>query len=244
VEKKDNKLPEPVEFSATELPRGSKNRFGISNPPREEIERKKRFYADRLMAYGFDQRDQKSFDRLAYYLAVYYLGIATKGICLMGNTGSGKTMAMQILNKLTGVRMYTAYDLSEEWQKFGVDNRRDFWEMLRGQFIDHSTYLGDKYKPLDRLFADIIIDDVGTEPTMSDYGVKQEIMNAIIDKRYAMFKQSRGAFTHLSLNLKIRGDGPESMQGRYGKRSISRIYEMCNVIHFSSQDQRMPEGMK
>jgi len=69
-------------------------------------------------------------------------------------------------------------------------------------------------------------------------------MNAIVDKRYNEFKKDRGGLTHCVFNLKLRGDGNDSIQGRYDKRMLSRLYEMCNVVYFGQPDQRLPEHMR
>lgn len=214
------------------------NRWGEDEPTKEEMARRVEFYATRLEHYGYDRRNPKAFKILARYFASYYRGTAQKGLCLIGDTGRGKTMAFKIMNKLFNVRLIHAYDMCEKWQRYDAKERGDFWEWLQGSYVNNAFH-GDKYLRIDRLCHDAIIDDLGAEPTMSDYGVKQEIQACIQQKRLNQFELPRGAFTHYASNLAIDGSGPETLLSRYGKRFVSRLKQMCYIVHVDGKDWRI-----
>lgn len=75
---------------------------------------------------------------------------------------------------------------------------------------------------------DVVFDDMGAEPPMSDYGVKQEIVPLILEKRYYLRRR-----THFTTNLNA-----EQIQARYGVRVIDRIYGMTFPITFTGESRR------
>ena len=75
---------------------------------------------------------------------------------------------------------------------------------------------------------DVVFDDMGAEPPVSDYGVKQEIVPLILEKRYYLRRR-----THFTTNLNA-----EQIQARYGVRVIDRIYGMTFPITFTGESRR------
>ena len=75
---------------------------------------------------------------------------------------------------------------------------------------------------------DVVFDDMGAEPPMSDYGVKQEIVPLILEKRYYLRRR-----THFTTNLNA-----EQIQARYGVRVIDRIYGMTFPLTFTGESRR------
>ena len=75
---------------------------------------------------------------------------------------------------------------------------------------------------------DVVFDDMGAEPPVSDYGVKQEIVPLILEKRYYLRRR-----THFTTNLNA-----EQIQARYGVRVIDRIYGMTFPITFIGESRR------
>lgn len=75
---------------------------------------------------------------------------------------------------------------------------------------------------------DVVFDDMGAEPPVSDYGVKQEIVPLILEKRYYLRRR-----THFTTNFNA-----EQIQARYGVRVIDRIYGMTFPITFTGESRR------
>jgi hypothetical protein len=212
-----------------------KGRRGNTLVPPEDIEKYTRFYDARLAAYGYDDEAPKNRLTLARYCAKYYAGAMPKGLALIGDTGRGKTFGMRLMAKLFGWRWYEAPDLVDTWQQLGVKNRADLWKDLKG--YNCSTSWPDGYQ---HCWKDIVIDDIGTEPTLNEYGTKLEVLGQVIDKRVKAYENNQ-AYTFLTFNL-VKADDPlsdKSIQGRYGKRVLSRLEQICHVVKLDGKDRRL-----
>jgi hypothetical protein len=215
-----------------------KGRRGNTQVPPEDIEKYTRFYDARLAAYGYDDAEPKNREALARYCAKYFSGCMPKGLALIGDTGRGKTFGLRLMAKLFGWRWYDACDLVDTWQKLGVKNRADLWKDLKG--YNCSTSWRDGYE---HCWKDIVIDDMGTEPTLNEYGTKLEVSEQIINKRVKEYEQNQ-AFTFMTLNL-VQTDEPlteRSIQGRYGKRFLSRLNQICYVVQLKGTDRRIGDN--
>jgi len=212
-----------------------KGRRGNTQVPPEDIEKYIKFYETRLAAYGYDDVEPHNRRLLATYAAKYYAGAVVKGLAIVGDTGRGKTFGLRLLAKLFGWRWYDAQDLVDTWQKLGVKDRADLWKDLRGYKC--STSWPDGYQ---HCWKDIVIDDIGTEPTLNDFGTKLEVMEQILNKRVKEYENNQ-AFTFFTFNL-VQEDEPltdKSIQGRYGKRFLSRLNQCCYVVNLKGNDRRM-----
>ena len=202
-----------------------------SNQPEvtpERFQKSVDFYRSRFIHHGYDDREPFNVTAITRYCAHLYHGTTAKGLCLIGETGRGKTFAFKIMKKLFMLRIYQANDLVEMWQRCGVKDRDDFWKELLGHrptFDNIPDYIKD-------LWRDICIDDAGAEPTLNEYGTKMEVLDTIIQRRTRMF-EDYGARTHLAINLT-----PEMIQDRYGKRFESRLHQLCHVIELRGDDRR------
>ena len=188
------------------------------------------FFRDRLVAHGFDNREPWNSQVIAKYTAQHLLGCNRKGLAIFGAPGRGKTAAMRVFGKMRGVRMAGARDIVEEFRKH-TDNRNDFWAWIRNQYITGH----------DPFWRDLIIDDIGTEPTLNEYGTKQEVIDSVINNRYEALMNDE-ALTLMTFNLPmepVSNAAPaDSIRGRYGERFLSRVHEMCHVVHFRGPDWR------
>lgn len=186
------------------------------------------FYKARFMHHGYDDREPYNLRVISEYCAELYSGTgnAQKGLCLMGLTGRGKTLAFDVMKKLFRLRVYQAADLVELWQVHGVKNRYEIYDLLKG----NDTNRGQP--EIDRLWRDRGIDDIGTEPTLNDFGTKQEVLDTIIQKCCKEFQEC-GARTHMAVNLT-----PKMFIERYGVRAESRLHQMCHVVTLRGDDRR------
>ena len=184
---------------------------------REAILRLTEFYATRYRYHGFDDRDKTLFSKMTSFCAYYFGHLTRRGLMLAGQTGNGKTKSLQILAKLFDIKIHTALDLVKTYRK--SDEMYD--EMIGPQlYFDHQ-------RP-----QDLIIDDIGAEPTVNDYGNKFELMGNLLAERYASFRES-GAKTFIATNL----DEDMFIQ-RYDLRIWSRMREMCTMVPVTGADRR------
>ena len=73
-----------------------------------------------------------------------------------------------------------------------------------------------------------LIDELGVEPMMNNYGEKSEGFNQVLNvaERY-----HRPVF--ISTNL-----SPEQIYERYGDRTMDRLTHLCRAVHFSGESLR------
>ena len=184
-------------------------------PSDESIE----WAARELEAGGYDRRVPENFTVAAKYLAALRDGVRTKGLCLLGRVGVGKTGAVKVIAEVAGFRWRDSIELCDIYQS----SRENFVELLTG-----GDYRADK----------MVIDELGSEPTVCDYGTRLEVLADVIARRSTIYQNSR-VKTIITCNLPITTtDGVLGIVERYGERTMSRIQGMCNVIVFEGPDQR------
>jgi len=202
-------------------------RFGAEDI--DKVKTATAFFADRYAHYGFDNRTPWNTTIMAKYTAQHCLDCARKGLALYGQPGRGKTHAMRVLGRIRGIRFVRARDIVDEWQRFGANKRTEFWDWINGErIVGHDPY-----------WRDIIIDDIGTEPTLNEYGTKQEVIDTVIARRTTEYTDNE-ALTCLTFNLPLEPPkgGGDSIRARYGDRFLSRIHELCHVVQFRGNDWR------
>lgn len=151
-----------------------------------------------------------------------FVGDSDKGILLMGPTGTGKTLAMEIMAK------YRTIDDT----KFIINNRLyrmnyDIIDVNRitSQFMDNSF---DGIQAYCNRFL-ICLDDIGTEiEQVKHYGNTLDVVSHIIAERYA-----KKLMTFGTTNFPIK-----TLEDKYGDRIISRMYSMFNFIEMKDRDFR------
>ena len=74
----------------------------------------------------------------------------------------------------------------------------------------------------------IIMDDIGAEFTINDYGIKREPLNALID-----FCEKKSKILIITSNLTS-----EQITARYGVRTIDRIDLLCTPVKFQGESLR------
>lgn len=135
-----------------------------------------------------------------------------KGLILIGNTGTGKTVLMRALREA----MRDVWGVS-----FGIrscaDMSRDFNPKDTGGYQAVEPWINAPH---------VCFDDLGTEPRESVHmGLKSNLMAEVIEGRYDRLMRGQKAWTHFTTNLGI----PE-IEERYGARAFSRLRHICNVV--------------
>lgn len=156
-----------------------------------------------------------------------------KGLIIIGNPGSGKSMLFRImkdilqseLNVNLGEReiplrkfyqtfnFYTSEHMAKLFMKDGETALLPFGK---------NAVIFDKKDPINIKHA--CFDDLGSEEMRNSFGNKKEVMLDIVSERYDLFLEY-GLQTHFTSNL-----SPDEIANRYGDRMRSRIRHMCNVI--------------
>lgn len=132
-----------------------------------------------------------------------------KGLLLIGNVGSGKTMLMRSASDaLTRVRGYG----------FGVKNCGELVRMFNAGGFDGDLSRWMKAKEL-------CMDDLGTEGDGMHFGVRSNVIVEIMEHRYQLQQRGLVDRTHFTSNL-----GLPAIKERYGERFVSRLSHVTNAI--------------
>lgn len=147
----------------------------------------------------------------------------SKGICLLGNPGSGKSLLIKAMSvaskkffdkdyiKRFDVKYCDAIEL--EYHKVGPESMDKYRNKIWG---------GQK--------NNLAFDELGYEDTVKRYGNEaKEVMADVLMVRDRLFTD-HGLFTHFTSNLHI-----DNITERYGDRADSRLNGMCNIIYLGSK---------
>lgn len=151
-----------------------------------------------------------------------------KGICLLGNTGSGKTTLFRLLNHYLNY-LKSTYSFSSKvvWMlasDFEADGYSCFNEILK---FHRNIY-----------FEELCMTDDSELPNreiIGHYANKALIGREIIMMMYNKFMETAYQ-THFCSNA-----GPQDMERVYGERAFSRMHEMCNFMVLVGLDRRKSE---
>ncbi len=143
-----------------------------------------------------------------------------KGLIVSGTPGTGKTVRFKFIAETLGIKMITAHEVV---RCLLIDGEEGLRELCR---LDIS-----RYGSVPPHYYDLIIDDIGAEPTEQIvYGTRFNAIADIIERRYLIFPQWK---THFSTNLT-----KEQLTDRYGERVFSRMNEMCHFVTLTGKDRR------
>jgi hypothetical protein len=146
-------------------------------------------------------------------------GSLSKGICLSGNTGTGKTTLMKIFNEgPQGLfKIINTNTVSDKYQSYGTDS---LWK----NYMGYDDLRSAQYK--------FIFDDLGAERTsVQNMGNPLNPMERIILWKYE--HEDPFVNTHFTTNL-----SGSQIEALYGTRVRSRLKEMVNFIELTGVDRR------
>lgn len=168
--------------------------------------------------------DAEPFDRI--YREVYnQLMFGEKGVLLVGNVGCGKSLMMQIYQRV----------LKDTNRKFRSVDASTLREMLEegATIAEIKTLYGRN------LTMDLYIDEVGANLALNKFGNWFNVISELIYDRYNLYV-STGIRTHLSTNLPpcSKNDKIETLSSTLGERVYDRIVQMCSMYSWQINSQR------
>jgi DNA replication protein DnaC len=146
-----------------------------------------------------------------------------KSIAIIGKTGSGKSITMEILRQFINIDQI-------KYLRGGKFAPLIFTIISAKQMVGEYSKFGypiiDKYSNI----ANLCIDDLGSENLkVNHFGSSVNVIEELIENRYL-----KSLFTHYTSNLKL-----DKVREMYGDRVYSRINHSCNIIIMNDKDYRM-----
>lgn len=151
-----------------------------------------------------------------------------KGLMLIGDFGTGKSSTMRTLHKVFQrtpliFAPYSAKKIVEEYEVLSNKERKKYLDMLEQKVI--------------------YIDDLKTERTTNNYGVKFNILDHILFTR-----AENGVKTFVTCNYRSRTNGQEvtdlvsyslvEFKQIYSPQVYDRIFSMFNILEFQGKSLR------
>lgn len=183
-------------------------------------------------AFVFDDKNRWTYIQLLKWLAgdktmqaidpdtgKVVAGRLDAGLYLAGPTGSGKSVALNIMLMLA-----RTFNIQVT---LNGEQRCIFWKEVRADEIARNGWIERYNEP-----GVLCIQDLGTEPTESVFmGNRFQPVRQLIEHR----GDAGGVITLFSSNLPM---GSSVLVDRYGDRVASRLREMCNYIELKGKDRR------
>ncbi len=164
-----------------------------------------------LKEFIIDSQNKEIINNLYYYLIgneKKFQGNLRKGILLIGNYGTGKTLILSAFCKIYSLLLNRTVLIAKAKE-------------LPGLISDKGIY---SYQ--DKI---IMIDDIGKEQKqVNSYGTISKPVTDLIDLRY-----SRGALTFATANNTL-----EDFKPHYGEMTTDRMKEMFNILVLSGKSRR------
>jgi len=159
-------------------------------------------------------------------LFLYFIGSEdstlnlSKGILLVGNPGSGKTLIMTIFKN------YAIYNGVNTFQFHDVKT------LVKDAEINGIKAI-EKFGTTNDYPITCLLDDIGAKnESVNNYGTTFNVVDELISMRYLVYTKCR-KLTHFTSNIY-----PAEIETLYGARAASRLAEMCNIIELTGIDFR------
>ena len=196
--------------------------IGKSRNPAFVIDDENRFTYENFIKWAHGDRTFQALDPVTRKAIP---GRMNRGIYIAGNTGTGKTWCMEIMQayiQAIGFRILWQDDTEARplwWRTIRADGLCDVWT----ETGNVSAY---KTAPM------LCIQDLGNEPQEALYmGNRLDVARYIIEYR----GDTHAELTFITSNLRMGGD---ILKERYGDRVASRLTEMCNYFEIKGKDRR------
>lgn len=159
-------------------------------------------WAQEMATRGY-RHSEETLEALRLYLAGY-------GLLLMGGVGTGKTHFFQTVGAVLRAQGRYRPAIFRMMDTVGrkVDDVREYFNEMSG--------------------SELVLDDIGAEPTFNEYGNRWDILPWLIEMRLAASGR-----THFTTNL-----SPDELERRYGARTVDRLHEMAASVAFKGKSNR------
>lgn len=196
--------------------------IGKSRNPAFVIDDENRFAFENFIKWAHCDTSMKCLDPVSGQVIP---GRLKRGIYIAGNTGTGKTWCMEIMQayiQAIGIKVLWHTDNNPRplyWRTIRADGLCDVWAES-GNIQQYKT------APM------LAIQDLGNEPPETLYmGNRLDVVRYVIEYRGDMHAE----MTFITSNLRMGG---EILKERYGDRVSSRLQEMCNYLVIKGKDRR------
>jgi len=198
----------------------------LNNPPPKPqpktIEQNMADITERLTNAGYDNRHQADFDKLVLAFA-NILSINGRGAVISGSVGCGKTMAIKAITRTNSV--------TECFNSVALN----YLSMADQEHYHHD---------LIRKGEDLILDDIGSEDIVNNYGNKQNIIADFICNWHAYYtdrlRKDHAKRLFITTNLPITSNdkGVVTLISKYGLRVVDRLAEICDFVEMTGTTNR------
>ena len=158
-------------------------------------------------------------DFAAASLAVAKSAVQGRGIFVVGKYGCGKTALARAIRPLF------------EPVHFVPLNDPDYAELMDAELWPNWN--------ADALRCSVILDDLGAESAITDYGIKRETAAEFVVRYHRARMSSPGGKARLFVTTNLSG---EEIAERYTARLTSRIKELCIPLQLNGADKRKWEN--
>ena len=196
--------------------------IGKSRNPAFVIDDENRFAFENFIKWAHCDTSMKCLDPVSGQVIP---GRLKRGIYIAGNTGTGKTWCMEIMQayiQAIGIKVLWNTDNEPRplyWRTIRADGLCDVW-------AESGNVQQYKTAPM------LAIQDLGNEPPETLYmGNRLDVVRYVIEYRGDMHAE----MTFITSNLRMGG---EILKERYGDRVSSRLQEMCNYLVIKGKDRR------
>jgi DNA replication protein DnaC len=172
--------------------------------------------AERGQTFVFDDFNRNLLASLTKYFirSNEYDGDLTKGLCIYGGVGRGKTFIMECMQMFA-----VAYELPTAFSILDMKH-------IARDVQTNGVEVVPRYTELIKLY-----DDVGFEELASNYGNKICVFTELLTIQYNKYSKS-GKPCHITSNLAPSDNlGLDTFENRYGSRVFDRMRQMFN-FHF------------
>ena len=173
---------------------------------------------EHFRSIGYRADVPRLYRALIDYGAAELDGINTRGLCVKGDCGVGKTLGVQIL----AAHFKWVFASAADYPRAYLEKSREAFDDI----ADGRDFFG-------RPARVVVIDDLGSEPrTTRRFGDELNVLEYVLERRYRMFRRC-GARTVVTTNL---SDG--ELARRYGARIDDRFNEMMDFVFASGESLR------
>lgn len=194
---------------------GKHGRFDIDNENREVLELLMLYFTNNPAFNQYPVHTESKPSALRTHPDI------DKGIILAGNSGSGKTVLLEIFSemKIPGnyFRCVPCDEITDSYKR----NSISALDRYRIPFLQHM-----QYATYENIF---LFDDLGFERKFKEWGSDIDCMMDIIMKRNRLFTEF-GVRSLFTTNCTM-----DQLEKYYDTRTASRLYGMCNVIYLGAK---------